>query len=77
MRLRMILTSKVSVLIFRQIDRIACIAFETARKRRGKLCSVDKANILEVFYCNETCLYFQNAPSTMMLPIYSPSLKSI
>ncbi|KAL6972874.1 3-isopropylmalate dehydrogenase 2, chloroplastic [Sarracenia purpurea var. burkii] len=31
-----------------EIDRIACIAFETARKRRGKLCSVDKANVLEV-----------------------------
>lgn len=31
-----------------QIDRIARIAFETARKRRGKLCSVDKANVLEV-----------------------------
>ncbi|GFZ11862.1 isopropylmalate dehydrogenase 2 [Actinidia rufa] len=30
-----------------EIDRIACIAFETARKRRGKLCSVDKANVLE------------------------------
>ncbi|CAK9169741.1 unnamed protein product [Ilex paraguariensis] len=27
-----------------EIDRIARIAFETARKRRGKLCSVDKAN---------------------------------
>lgn len=31
-----------------QIDRIARVAFETARKRRGKLCSVDKANVLEV-----------------------------
>ncbi|CAN4124852.1 unnamed protein product [Withania somnifera] len=30
-----------------QIDRISRIAFETARKRRGKLCSVDKANVLE------------------------------
>ncbi|KAG5523257.1 hypothetical protein RHGRI_035174 [Rhododendron griersonianum] len=30
-----------------EIDRIAHIAFETARKRRGKLCSVDKANVLE------------------------------
>ncbi|XP_074276136.1 3-isopropylmalate dehydrogenase, chloroplastic-like [Silene latifolia] len=30
-----------------QIDRIARVAFETARKRRGKLCSVDKANVLE------------------------------
>ncbi|XP_059644480.1 3-isopropylmalate dehydrogenase 2, chloroplastic-like [Cornus florida] len=30
-----------------EIDRIARIAFETARKRHGKLCSVDKANVLE------------------------------
>ncbi|RVW30539.1 3-isopropylmalate dehydrogenase 2, chloroplastic [Vitis vinifera] len=30
-----------------EIDRIARIAFETAQKRRGKLCSVDKANVLE------------------------------
>ncbi|MDJ0735205.1 MAG: 3-isopropylmalate dehydrogenase [Nostocaceae cyanobacterium] len=31
-----------------EIDRIGTVAFETARKRRGKLCSVDKANVLEV-----------------------------
>lgn len=31
-----------------QIDRIARVGFETAKKRRGKLCSVDKANVLEV-----------------------------
>lgn len=31
-----------------EIDRIARVGFETARKRRGKLCSVDKANVLEV-----------------------------
>ncbi|CAL5375574.1 unnamed protein product [Camellia sinensis] len=31
-----------------EIDRIARIAFETAQKRRGKLCSVDKANVLEI-----------------------------
>ncbi|KAJ6812945.1 3-isopropylmalate dehydrogenase 2, chloroplastic-like [Iris pallida] len=30
-----------------EIDRIARIAFKVARKRRGKLCSVDKANVLE------------------------------
>jgi len=36
------------ILIVWQIDRIARVAFETARKRRGKLCSVDKANVLEV-----------------------------
>ncbi|XP_051142862.1 3-isopropylmalate dehydrogenase, chloroplastic-like [Andrographis paniculata] len=31
----------------KEIDRIARVAFETARKRRRKLCSVDKANVLE------------------------------
>lgn len=31
-----------------EIDRIGKVAFDTARKRRGKLCSVDKANVLEV-----------------------------
>ncbi|EFJ10452.1 hypothetical protein SELMODRAFT_159446, partial [Selaginella moellendorffii] len=30
-----------------EIDRIARVGFETARKRTGKLCSVDKANVLE------------------------------
>ena len=31
-----------------EIDRIGRIAFETAQKRQGRLCSVDKANVLEV-----------------------------
>jgi len=31
-----------------EIDRIGRVAFETARKRRGRLCSVDKANVLDV-----------------------------
>ena len=31
-----------------EIDRIGRVAFETARKRRKKLCSVDKSNVLEV-----------------------------
>lgn len=31
-----------------EIDRIAKVGFETARKRRKQLCSVDKANVLEV-----------------------------
>lgn len=31
-----------------EIDRIGRIGFETARKRKGQLCSVDKANVLEV-----------------------------
>ncbi len=31
-----------------EVDRIGRVAFETARKRQRKLCSVDKANVLEV-----------------------------
>lgn len=31
-----------------EIDRIAKVAFETAQKRSGRLCSVDKANVLDV-----------------------------
>ena len=31
-----------------EIRRIAHLAFESARKRRGRVCSVDKANVLEV-----------------------------
>lgn len=31
-----------------EIDRIAKVAFETAQKRRHRLCSVDKANVLDV-----------------------------
>ena len=31
-----------------EIDRIAKVAFEIARKRRHQLCSVDKANVLDV-----------------------------
>jgi 3-isopropylmalate dehydrogenase len=31
-----------------EIDRIAKVGFETAQKRKGRLCSVDKANVLDV-----------------------------
>jgi len=31
-----------------EIKRIARVAFESAQKRQGRLCSVDKANVLEV-----------------------------
>src|SRR6201985_2715042 len=31
-----------------EIERIAHVAFQAARKRKGKVCSVDKANVLEV-----------------------------
>ena len=33
----------------RKITRIAHIAFQTSQKRNNKLCSVDKANVLEVY----------------------------
>ena len=32
----------------REIDRIARVAFDLAQKRDGRVCSVDKANVLEV-----------------------------
>ena len=40
----------VNTMSYRQseIDRIAKVAFEIARKRRYQLCSVDKANVLDV-----------------------------
>jgi 3-isopropylmalate dehydrogenase len=31
-----------------EVDRIARVAFDLAKKRSGKLCSVDKSNVLEV-----------------------------
>ena len=31
-----------------EVDRIAKVAFDLARERRGNLCSVDKANVLDV-----------------------------
>ncbi|GMN49935.1 hypothetical protein TIFTF001_019097 [Ficus carica] len=39
-----------------EIDRIARVAFETARKRRGKICSVDKANVLEASMFWRKCI---------------------
>jgi 3-isopropylmalate dehydrogenase len=40
----------VNTMVYRtsEIDRIAKVGFETAQKRGKKLCSVDKANVLEV-----------------------------
>jgi 3-isopropylmalate dehydrogenase len=39
-----------------EIDRIGRVAFETAQKRRKKLCSVDKANVLEVSQLWRSCI---------------------
>ena len=37
-----------------EVERIARVAFETARRRRRKVCSVDKANVLETMQlCRE------------------------
>ncbi len=32
----------------KEVDRIAKIAFDLARERKGKICSIDKANVLDV-----------------------------
>ena len=39
-----------NTLVYREseIERIARVAFDSARKRQGRVCSVDKANVLEV-----------------------------
>ncbi len=39
-----------------EIERIGRVAFETAGKRTGKLCSVDKANVLEVSQLWRDCI---------------------
>jgi len=39
-----------------EVDRIGRVAFETARKRGKKLCSVDKANVLEVSQLWRDCI---------------------
>jgi 3-isopropylmalate dehydrogenase len=39
-----------------EIDRIGRVAFETARKRGKKLCSVDKSNVLEVSQLWRECI---------------------
>jgi 3-isopropylmalate dehydrogenase len=39
-----------------EVERIAQVAFETARKRRNQLCSVDKANVLDVSQLWRDCV---------------------
>jgi len=39
-----------------EIDRIGRVAFEAARKRSKKLCSVDKSNVLEVSQLWRSCI---------------------
>ncbi|MFN5515960.1 MAG: 3-isopropylmalate dehydrogenase [Cyanobacteriota bacterium] len=55
-----------------EIDRIAKVAFEIARKRRGKLCSVDKANVLDVsqLWRDRVELMAQNYPDVELSHLY-------
>lgn len=55
-----------------EIDRIGRVAFETARKRGGKLCSVDKANVLEVsqLWRDRITLLSQDYPDVELSHMY-------
>jgi 3-isopropylmalate dehydrogenase len=55
-----------------EIDRIAKVAFETAQKRRGKLCSVDKANVLDVsqLWRDRVTLMAQKYPDVELSHMY-------
>ncbi|MQL68271.1 hypothetical protein Taro_000541, partial [Colocasia esculenta] len=54
------------------VDRIARIAFETARKRHGKLCSVDKANVLEasIFWRRRVTMIAAEFPDVELSHMY-------
>jgi len=55
-----------------EIDRIGKVAFEIARKRRGQLCSVDKANVLDVsqLWRDRLTLMAQNYPDVTLNHLY-------
>jgi 3-isopropylmalate dehydrogenase len=55
-----------------EIDRIGRVAFEAARKRRKKLCSVDKANVLEVsqLWRDRITLLAQDYPDVELSHMY-------
>ncbi|NJM23218.1 MAG: 3-isopropylmalate dehydrogenase [Richelia sp. RM2_1_2] len=55
-----------------EIERIGKVAFETARKRGGKLCSVDKANVLEVsqLWRNKISQLAQEYPDVELSHLY-------
>lgn len=56
-----------------EIERIAAVAIETARSRGGRVCSVDKANVLEtsVLWRNVVTDYFaRNAPELELSHMY-------
>jgi 3-isopropylmalate dehydrogenase len=55
-----------------EIDRIAKVGFETAQKRTKKLCSVDKANVLEVsqLWRDRVTLMAQDYPNVELTHMY-------
>ena len=55
-----------------EIDRIAKVAFEIASKRNGKLCSVDKANVLDVsqLWRDRVTLISQDYPQVELSHLY-------
>lgn len=55
-----------------EIDRIAKVGFEIAQKRKGKLCSVDKANVLDVsqLWRDRVTLMAQNYPDVELTHLY-------
>lgn len=55
-----------------EIDRIAHVAFKIAQKRSGKLCSVDKANVLEasMFWRKRVLAIAQEYPDVELSHMY-------
>ncbi|MGK7943634.1 MAG: 3-isopropylmalate dehydrogenase [Microcystaceae cyanobacterium] len=55
-----------------EVDRIAKVGFETAQKRQGKLCSVDKANVLDVsqLWRDRVTLMAENYPDVELSHLY-------
>ena len=55
-----------------EIERVAKVAFEAARKRRGKVTSVDKANVLETsqLWRQTVILVSQNYPDVTLEHLY-------
>ncbi|MEA5510129.1 3-isopropylmalate dehydrogenase [Crocosphaera sp. UHCC 0190] len=55
-----------------EIDRIAKVAFETAQKRSKRLCSVDKANVLDVsqLWRDRVTLMGENYPDVELSHLY-------
>src|SRR6185312_15431312 len=59
-----------------EIDRVARVAFEAARKRRGKVTSVDKANVLETsqLWRQTVIRVSQNYPDVTLDHLYVDAL---